>query len=76
MFWERFRKNAEEERIDYDPARQEPVMHKSICTGETTAGLKDRAGGHYTDFMLIRSEEDVRRFMKRCGITERPRTEY
>ncbi|MBR3367603.1 MAG: hypothetical protein IKG66_07445 [Lachnospiraceae bacterium] len=51
-------------------------MRKSICTGETTAGLKDRENGHYTDLMLIRSEEDVRIFMKRCGITERPRTEY
>ncbi len=76
MFWERLRKRAEGLRIEYDPGKQEPVMRKSICTGETTAGLKDRENGHYTDLMLIRSEEDVRIFMKRCGITERPRTEY
>ena len=60
----------------YDPSVQKPILHKSICTGETTAGFKDLATGKYTDLMLIRSEEDLAAFMAEYGITVRPETEY
>ncbi len=68
--------NAAHNAASYDPARQKPVLHKSICTGETTAGFKDLATGKYTDEMLIRSERDLKQFMDKYGITERPETEY
>lgn len=64
------------QKIEYDPARQKPVLHKSICTGETTAGFKDILGGAYHDVMLIRNDADLEEFMKACGITEVPETEY
>ena len=60
----------------YDPDLQEPVLQKSICTGETTAGFRDRSGGHVKEVMLIRNEEDLALFMRRCGITEKPRILY
>ena len=60
----------------YDPFVQKPILHKSICTGETTAGFKDLATGKYTDLCLIRSEDDLAAFMAEYGITERPETEY
>ncbi len=60
----------------YDPAHQKPVLHKSICTGETTAGFKDLTTGKYTDIMLIRNDEDMRTFMKEYGISEPLETEY
>ena len=60
----------------YDPAVQKPVLHKSICTGETTAGFKDLATGKFVDVMLVRDEKDLREFMETYGITERPETEY
>ena len=60
----------------YDPQLQKPVLHKSICTGETTAGFKDLAGGAYHDVMLIRSAEDLKEFMDTYGLTENPETEY
>ena len=63
-------------KLEYDPAKQKPVLHKSICTGETTAGFKDIRGGGYHDVMLIRSDADLEEFMKACGITEVPETEY
>ena len=55
---------------------QKPILHKSICTGETTAGFKDLKTGKYIDMMLIRDEKDLKKFMKEYGIEERPETEY
>ena len=61
----------------YDPNTQKPMLHKSICTGETAAGFKDLdGGGAFHEEMLIRSEEDLKRFMDMDGLTERPETEY
>ena len=60
----------------YDPAVRKPVLHKSICTGETTAGFKDLATGKYTELMLIRTPEDLKAFMDAYGIAETPPTEY
>ena len=64
------------EKKDFDPAKQKPVLHKSICTGEMTAGFRDFNGGAFHDVMLIRNEEDLREFMDLYGIRERPETEY
>ena len=62
--------------LGYDRESQKPVLHRSICTGETTAGFKDLRSGAYHDVMLIRSEADLREFMEMYGITETPGTEY
>lgn len=63
------------EDIRFDPARHEPVIRSSICTGEKVAGWKDRQSGHFTEVMVIKSEEDRQRFMKIYGITQ-IKTEY
>lgn len=63
-------------RKTYDSETQKPVLHKSICTGETTAGFKDIRTGAYHDVMLIRGEADLREFMETYGIAEKPETEY
>lgn len=60
----------------YDPETQEPILKKSICTGETTAGFKDRRTGKYYDIMLIRNQRDLDEFMETYGIEETPKTEY
>ena len=44
--------------IQYDPAKQEPAVRKSICTGEMTAGLIDRETGKFVELMKIESLED------------------
>ena len=71
-----FKKATDKKKESFDPMLQKPVLHKSICTGETTAGFKDINGGAYHDVMLIRTEEDLKHFMVTYGITERPQTEY
>ncbi len=58
------------------PDTKKPMLRKSICTGETTAGFRDLATGKYTEVMLIRDEKDLQQFMKEYGLTERPETEY
>ena len=74
LFWKR--KKTDDTRIEYDKSKQKPILHKSICTGETTAGCKDLHTGAYMDVMLIRSDADLEDFMRTYGITQKPPTEY
>ena len=60
----------------YDPEKQYPVIRSSICTGEKVAGFRDKAGGRFTEVMLIRSEKDEQAFKERYHITEDLKTEY
>ena len=59
----------------FDPETQYAVVRSSICTGEKVAGFKSRADGHFTEIMLIRSPDDLRRFKERYGV-ESVKTEY
>ena len=58
------------EKIPYDPERQYAVMRVSICTGEKMAGFKDYDDGHFTEVMLIRNDEDEKRFKAIYGLDE------
>ena len=60
----------------FPPDVYKPILRKSICTGETTAGFKELNTGKYTEVMLIRGEKDLKQFMNMYGITEQPETEY
>lgn len=60
---------------EYDPDTQYPVIRASICNGEKVAGFKNKADGHFTDVLLIRSEEDIDAFKKSYGLDE-IKTEY
>ena len=53
-------------RFPYDPQTQEVAVRKSICTGEMTLGLVDKATGQFRDLMLVDQEtlENVMREMK------------
>ena len=58
----RHRKQALSDVVPYDSETQYPVIRASICTGERVAGFKDKATGHFTEVMLLRSESDERLF--------------
>ena len=62
--------------LTYDPAEKVPILHSSICTGETAAGFKDLKTGKFEEEMLIRSDADLAEFMRRYGIEETPKREY
>jgi hypothetical protein len=59
-----------EEKKSYDSARQMPCIRVSICTGEETAGFKDRETGRFTEVMMIRSADDLEEFRQEYGIQE------
>jgi len=64
------------QHLSYDREKQKPVLRKSICTGETTAGFQDLGTGAYHDVMLIRTEADLKEFTETYGIPEIPETIY
>ena len=50
------------------PDRYEPVLRRSICTGETTACARERETGKLHELMLIRTEQDLKQFAKDYGV--------
>ena len=54
----------------FDPEKEEPAIRCSICTGEQTAGFRDRSSGHFREIMLIRTPQDLESFKKEYGVTE------
>ena len=52
----------------YDPDKEKPVIHASICTGEQVAGFKDKMTGTFHEVMLIRSQKDLDNFKKTYGL--------
>jgi len=51
----------------YDPKTMTPAVRKSICTGEMTAGLVDRATGHFTDLMRLEDQAALEAFCQSLG---------
>lgn len=64
----RKKKKAAVPEIAFDREKQRAVVRCSICTGEQVAGLKDIHTGKFTEVMVIRGEEDIRRFMELYGL--------
>ena len=60
----------------FDPSAFKPVLCKSICTGETTAGFLELHGGRFREVMLIRSDRDLAEFMETYGLESIPETIY
>ena len=68
-------KKKHETTIQFDPETQDAVIRSSICTGEKVAGFKNKADGHFTELMLIRSPADEKLFKDTYGV-ENIRVEY
>lgn len=47
---------------NYDPEKEIPVIHASICNGEQVAGFKDKKTGVFHELMVIRSDKDITEF--------------
>ena len=63
------------DEIKFDPETQYAVIRSSICTGEKTAGFKNKKDGHFVEVMVIRTSEDEKRFKEIYGL-DSVRTEY
>ena len=64
------------EKKSYDRENMKPILHASICTGETVAGFKNRQTGRFEEVMLIKSEADKELFKEIYDITDDLPTEY
>ena len=64
------------EKKSYDRENMKPILHASICTGETVAGFKNRRTGKFEEVMLIKSEADKELFKEIYDITDVLPTEY
>ena len=53
---------------DYGLTAVEPVIRASICTGEKVACMRDRESGKLHELMLVRTEEDLKRFCRAYGL--------
>lgn len=58
------KKPSSSQLIGFDPEKHEPVIRSSICTGEQTAGYKDRDSGKFHEVMLINDEADLEEFKR------------
>ena len=51
---------------EFPPEQYEPAIRASICTGERTACMRDRATGKLHEIMLVRTDEDLETFCRMC----------
>lgn len=55
------------EPLRFPPEEYEPLLRQSICTGERTACVRERATGRLREVQLIRDEKDLEAFCAACG---------
>ena len=63
------------ETAQFDSETHYAVIRSSICTGEKVAGFRNKKDGHFTEVMLIRSQEDIEEFKRTYGVNSL-KTEY
>lgn len=56
------------ETIPFDPETQVAVIRSSICTGERVAGFKNKADGHFTEVMVLRTPREEQLFKDIYGL--------
>lgn len=54
--------------VAFDREKEEPVIKKSICTGEATVGFVDKTSGHYKDIRKVTTQVEIETFCKEVGI--------
>ena len=54
--------------VAFDPLKEEPVVKKSICTGEATVGFVDKNTGQYRDIRKVTSPVEIEAFCEEVGI--------
>ena len=58
------------EKPVYDPAKQEPAVRRSICTGEMTVGFIEKETGRFRDFMKVNGPKELEEFCRALGVKE------
>lgn len=66
----RLKKKRIQPSVAYNLTQYTPVLRCSICTGEQTAGFRDKATGTFHEIMLIRDSRDLEEFKETYGVEE------
>lgn len=61
---------GKKQKIAFDPAKQEPAVRKSICTGEMTVGFIDKKTGKFQDLMRVNGQKGLDDFCAELGVKE------
>lgn len=64
------------EKFPYDPELWTPVIKSSICTGEKTAGFRNKKTGHIEEVALIVNDSDLQAFCEDYGLKGNIETVY
>lgn len=64
-----FRKK-QPKRKEFDRELLEPVLRCSICTGEQTAGFRNKRTGEFKEVCLIRDDKELQEFLDTYGLSE------
>ena len=59
--------------VEYDREHEVPVLRCSICNGEQVAGFRDLRSGHFREYTLIRSRQELEEFQSQCGVEQIPK---
>jgi len=62
-----FHRKEKTETLIWEKDHEEPAVHKSICTGETTVGFVDRATGRYRDVRKVTLPSEIEAFCRETG---------
>ena len=60
----------------YDRENEKPVIRRSICTGEATAGFQNLHTRNFREVMLVNTREEMQEFLDLYGLEEIPETIY
>jgi hypothetical protein len=63
-----FHGRKKKQNKSFDPEKVEPAIRCSICTGEQTAGFRDRKTGEFYEICVIRNDEELQKFKREYGI--------
>lgn len=57
----------------YDSDKERPILHVSICTGETAFGYKDIVTGKFREVCLIKSDKDIEKIKSVIKVNDIPK---
>ena len=63
-----FFRRQKHQSVAFDLSKEEPVVKKSICTGEATVGFVDKNTGRYRDIRKVSSPLEIEAFCEEVGI--------
>ena len=69
MFESRAKKSSGN-ALTWDPTCEEPVVKKSICTGEATVGFVNKTTGKYRDVRKVTGPAEIEAFCQEAGLSD------